>query len=196
MDTIVAKVRDLIVDNYKYNSEIQEYYGGAKIFPLQSANIDSTSLVVYKNGTVWADSNYSYDSDTSQVTVTGTLTAGDNLRFAYNAYEKYSDAELQGYIRAALYRLTAEKYKTFAVKPPSIIFPTPSEIEEDLIAIIASLLISGSIRSYRTPEFSITFEDGISVDKKITKLIQQYTKAYGYFDYIDLGETVEDDDEE
>lgn len=185
MVNIINKVRDLIEDNYKYSSEIQEYYGGAKIFTLQNANISETSLKVYKNGTLWADTNYSYDSDTGKVIVTGTLDTGDNLEFAYNTYEKYSDTELKGYIRSALYHITIEKYKTFAAKPSGIIFPTPSESEEDLIAIIASILIKGSIRSYKTPEFAVIFEEGTSADDKIKQSIRQFNKAYGHLTYID-----------
>jgi len=196
MDTIIAKVRDLIEDNYKYSPEIQEYYGGAKIFTLQSSNISETSLKVYKNGTLWADSNYSYDLDTGKVTVTGTLNTGDNLEFAYNTYEKYSDNEIRGYIRSALYHLTIEKYKTFCAKPGNIIFPTPSESEEDLIAIVASILIKGSIRSYRTPEFTIQFEEGVSSDEKIKQSIRQFNKAYGNIEYIDPTEDIVVEDDE
>lgn len=184
MDSIILKTRDLIEDNYKYISELQEYYGGAKIFTLQSANIEVSSLKVYKNGTLWAGTNYSYDTNSGKVTVTGTLTSADNLEFTYNSYEKYSDAEVKGYIRSALYHLTAEQYKTFTVSN-DMIFPTPSESEEALIAIIASILVKGSVRSYRTPEFAITFEDGLSADAKIKYTVRQFKKAYGYMTYID-----------
>ena len=194
MNSIVLKVRDLIEDNYKYEFEVQEYYGGSKIFTLQNANIDVTSLVTYKNGVLFASSNYTYDANTGQVTVTGTLVAADNLKFTYNSYEKYSDNEIRGYIRSALYHLTAEKYKTFVAKPDNTIFPTPNTSEEALIAIIASLLVAGSVRSYKTPEFAIQFEEGISTDKKIKQAVRQFNKAYGYLTYIDPREELTIDD--
>jgi hypothetical protein len=140
--------------------------------------------------------NYSYSAGI--VTVTGNLTAGDSLRFDYQAYSKYSDTELQGYIRSALYYLTAEKYKTFAIKPPTLIFPTPTEEEECLVAIIACILIKGSIRQYRTPEFTITFGENLSVEQKIKQSVSKFKKAFGYIDYVDLDEQaaeVEDDEE-
>ncbi len=132
--------------------------------------------------------NYSYLAGI--VTVTGNLTAGDSLRFDYNAYSKYSDTELQGYIRSALYYLVAEQYKTFVIRPPALIMPTPTEDEECLIAIIAGILIKGSIRSYRTPEFTITFGEGMSVEQKIKQLLNQFQKAFGNIEYTDLSKEI------
>jgi hypothetical protein len=142
--------------------------------------------------------NYSYSSTTGKVTVTGNLIAGqDSLTFTYNAYEKYSDAELQGYIRSSLYYLTAEKYGTFKILPPTSIFPTPSESEECLITIIASILMKGSIRQYKTPEITITFEENLSVTEKIKRLVQQFKKSYGVLEYVDpTDESAEEDDED
>jgi hypothetical protein len=264
MDTILTKLRDLLSDNYKFINEAQEYYGGAKIFPLQYANIDSTTLVTYKNGVVWlitpvagsgvawtrtgttititktghglitGDSvtitvssdatalplgaktvtkltdntftvvglnagaasgtctytiiaNYSYSSTTGKITITGTFTAGDVLTFEYNAYEKYSTSELRAYIRNSLYYLAIEKYKVYTARVDNLIFPTPTEEEEALIAIIAAILIKGNIRQYRTPEFTIIFDtDNMSIDKKIKETLFQFKKAFGVLDYIDL----------
>jgi len=197
MTTIIEKVRNIVEDNYKINSETQEYYGGAKIFPLEFGNIDANSLVVYKNGTIWASANYSYSSTTGKVTVTGTLTAGDNLTFEYNAYEKYSDNELRGYVRSAIYHLAVEKYKTFTAKSDNVVFPTPTESEECLIAFIAAILIKGNIRQYRTPEFTIVFDtDNMSIEKKIKATIKQYNKAFGKITYIDMGEQLAEPEDE
>lgn len=142
--------------------------------------------------------NYSYSSSTGKVTVTGNLTSGDSLEFTYNAYEKYSDTELQGYTRSALYYLTAEKYSTFKVSQSTTIFPTPSEEEECLIAIIAAILIKGAIRQYRTPEITITFGENLSVEEKIKRTIQQFKKTYGVITFVDPTDEaaeLEDDDE-
>ena len=273
MTNLLIKVRDILGDNYQSITETQDYIS-SMIFSLQYANVDSTSLKIYKNGVLWSltpvagagvawartltavtitktahglitgDSvtisvtsdaaalplgtyvvtkltvdtfrvtglnaggtpgtctytivaNYSYSAGI--VTVTGNLAAGvDSLRFDYNAYTKYSDTELQGYIRSACYYLTAEKYKTFAIKPPTLIFPTPTEDEEALLAIIACILIKGSIRQYRTPEFTITFGENLSVEQKIKQAVAKFKKSFGYIDYVDLDEQAaetEDDEE-
>jgi hypothetical protein len=141
--------------------------------------------------------NYSYSSTTGKLTVTGTLTAGDSLEVSYSYYAKYSDNELTGYIKSAISYLSVEKYGTFAIKNDNIIFPTPDESEENLIAVIATILIRGDVIAYRTPELTITFERGDSKEKKIKKFIRQFQKALGVLDYINLGEKIvytEDED--
>jgi hypothetical protein len=189
VNNIISKLRDLIDDGYKFVNESQEYFGSSKIFTLQYANIDATTLIVKKNGTIWAGTNYSYSSSTGKVTVTGTLTSGDVLTFEYNAYEKYSDSELRAYIRNAIYHLAIEKYKVFTAKSDNIIFPTPSESEECLLSIVAAILIKGNIRQYRTPEFTIVFDtDNMSVEKKIKATLQQFKKTFGQIAYIGTDE--------
>jgi len=142
--------------------------------------------------------NYSYSSTTGAITITGTVIAGDVFTFIYNAYEKYSDAELQGYVRSALYYLTSEKYKIFIIRPPTYIFPTPTEEEECLVAVVAAILIKGSISYYQTPEFRINFAENIPVSKRIKTAVAEFKKSFGVLDYIDLtdepAEVEEDED--
>lgn len=194
MDRIIEKIRSLIEDilitngkdSFDYNFILQ-----SKIFTLSESNLVSSSLKVYKNGILWTNNNYSFNPDNCKLTIIGTLQVGDNLESTFNYYEKYSDNELKGYIRAALAYISAEKYKTFVTKPVDLIFPTPTEDEEYLIALIASILIKGDVRSYRTPEFTVTFNDNDSKEKRIKKLVRQYKSIYGYTSYIDLASNVE-----
>jgi hypothetical protein len=197
MTNIIIKLRDAIEDNYKYTTVSFEYIT-SKVFTLSESNIDSTSLACYKNGTLWAAANYTYASTTGKVTVTGTLTAGDVLEFVYNAYAKYSDTELRGYIRSALGYLAIERYKTFVSRSDNTIYPTPTENEEYLISFIASVLIKGAISSYRTPEITINFNDKMPKEDKIRQAIRQFSKTYGILDYVELDEEElheEDDDD-
>jgi len=199
MDDVILAVRDLIGDNlittgrdvYTYESIVS-----SKIFTLTEVNITASTIVVKKNGSVWAASNYSFNAGTCELTVTGTLTAGDSLLVTYSFYQKYSDTELQGQIRSAISYLVVEKYGCFAVKPPDIIFPTPTQSEVYLIAVVASILIKGDVVGYRTPELTISFERGDSKEKKIKKFVRQYKKAYGYLTYIDPSETIVNEDDE
>ena len=187
MTNIIIKLRDATEDNYKYTTDSFEYIT-SKVFTLTESNIDATSLVCYKNGTLWAATNYAYASTTGKVTVSAALTAGDVLEFVYNAYTKYSDTELRGYIRAALGDLAIEKYKTFVSKSDNTIYPTPTEDEEYLIAFVASIRIKGSISSYKTPEITINFNDKQSNSEKIRQAVRQFAKTYGVLDYVELDE--------
>jgi hypothetical protein len=199
MDDVILAVRDLIGDNLITTGRdvfIFESITSSKIFTLTESNVSASTILVYKNGTLWAGTNYSYSTVTGKLTVTGTLTAGDSLEVDYSFYQKYSDTELGGFIRAAISYLVVEKYKCFAVKPPDIIFPTPTQSEIYLIAIVAAILIKGDVVSYRTPEFTITFGRGESIESKIKKFVRQYQKSYGVLIYIGLGEKIPDPDDE
>lgn len=188
MITIIEKVRNLIADNEVTNGvDVFTYESStsSKVFTLTESNISAASIVVYKNGVVWASSNYSYNLNTGKLTVTGTLTAGDSLEVNYTYYTKYSDSEITGYIKAALTYLCVERYETFTVESGDVLDPEPTEAQEHLIALVASILIKGSIKSYRTPEISITFNDNDSLELKIRKAIRQFDKAFGVMEYID-----------
>ena len=102
---------------------------------------------------------------------------------------------MQGHIKAALSYLSVEKYKTFAAKSDNIIFPTPDEGEENLIALVACILIKGDVVGYRTPELTISFERSDSKEKKIKKLVRQCKKCYGILKYIGMDEKIVDIDE-
>ena len=102
---------------------------------------------------------------------------------------------MQGHIKGAISYLSVERYKTFVVKSDNVIFPTPDEGEENLIAMIACILIKGDVVGYRTPELTISFERGDSKEKKIKKLVRQGKKCYGVLKYIDMDEKIVDTDE-
>ena len=271
MTGIINKLRDLVEDNYVYTTDSFEYITST-VFSLSEPNVDTTTLVCYNNGELWATTgvagsavawarsgtvvtitktahalisgdavvvtvtsasaalplgtytvtkltadtfsvvglnagatsgtctytvtaNWSYSTTTGKVTVTGALVVADNLQFCYNAYEKYSDTELKGYIRGAMVRISVEHYKDFVDRCGSI-FPTPSENEENLMAFVAAVLIKGSINQYRTPDLTIIFANEDAPDKKIKSAIRQFTKSLGYLDYIDPGDEQAMDDED
>lgn len=199
MQTIIEKCRNLIEDNLvPIGRDVFQYESTAssKIFTLTEANISAATIVVLKNGVVWASANYSYSSTTGKLTVTGSLIAGDSLEIDYSYYSKYSDTELRGFIKSAITYLSVDKYGTFAIKSDNIIFPTPTEEEENIIALIASILIKADVVSYRTPELSISFERGDSKEKKISKIIRQFKKTYGCLKYVRFDEKIVDVSEE
>lgn len=185
MTSIINKVRNLINDNYKACLDIFEYTSSA-VFTLTESNVGESSIEVYKNGTLIDGSGeWSFDSDYAKLTIAVTLVVGDIIEVHYNAYRKYSDAEINGYINAALVRLSVAQYEDFESED-DVINPTPSSAEENLIALIASILIQGSISSYRTPEITVTFREDESIDDKIYKSIKAFKKSLGNFDYIAL----------
>jgi len=193
MDTIIEKIRNLIEDILiTTGRDVFQYESitSSKIFTLTESNISVSTIIVYKNGIVWAGTNYSYSTTTGKLTVTGTLVVGDSLEIIYSYYAKYSDNELRGWIRATLSYISVEKYRTFVAKSDNIIFPTPSEPESNLIAVIAAILIKGDIRQYRTPEITINFEPSESKEKKIRRAVRQFKTSYGILDYVQMDKKI------
>jgi hypothetical protein len=184
MDKIREKIRNIVLDNYKSHTDTFEYIV-SKIFTLSFSNVDSSSISATKNGVAYSSANYSYNSVTGTITITASLTSGDILIFIYNSFQKYSNEELNSYIKNAIYHISINKYKTFTDKTDNIIFPTPTEDEENLIAIIASIIINGDVGSYRTNEVSITFNTKDSKETRIKKTIRNFKKTSGTFFYID-----------
>jgi hypothetical protein len=199
MTEIILKIRDLVGDGLITNGNDTFEYISSKVFTLTSPNADVDTIKVYKNGTLVASSNYTYDSNTAMLSYTGTIVVGNIIQITYSYYTKYSDNELASYLRNALYYLGVVQYKTFTIESGDLLSPTPSVNEESLIAIVASILMKGNIRSYRTPEISITFGDesggSLSIDQKIRQLVSQFQKAYGVLEYIDPKENLFEDED-
>jgi high-affinity Fe2+/Pb2+ permease len=194
MEKILSKLRDLIGDNLKEGYDIYEYYT-SNIFVLSEPNVQSDSIKVYVNGLEHNGSgDWVFTATNNKLEVEG-LVVGNVVEVNYSAYLKYSDEELNGYIRAALVYISVEKYKDFADKC-GFLFPTPTEQEENLIALVACILIKQSIKSYKTPEITITFEDTMSKEQKIHKLIRKSRQFMGTLVYVDLSKFVYDEDED
>jgi len=201
MTTIIAKVRNIINDGLETaGRQIFEFLSisSSKIFTLKESTAITASIKVYKNGVLWSDDNYTYDADTCQLTVaevTGEeLEVGDTLLVTFSYYKKYSDTIITRYINSALIYLSVAQYKTFTATTGDVLDPEPTVAEENLIALVASTLMEGNIRSYRTPEMTVVFGDTDSKDKKINQIIRKFNKSYGVLEYIET--TYKGQDEE
>lgn len=189
---LIAKLRNLLNDNLKPRNYSRIFYT-SKVFLLEDSNIVEP-VVIERNGKEWDSENYEYNPLTNKVTineVTGEdeLVSGENLVFSYNCYEKYSNSELESHIKNAFYYLSVFDYETFTLETGDIISPEPTEKQENLIAIVAKILIVGDVKSYRTPEFTKIFANNLSVEDKIKQLINDFEKSFGNITYIDLSES-------
>jgi len=193
MTSIITKLRYLLRDlldttgrqTYDYLSTSY-----SKVITLNTDKAIASSIKVYKNGIEWSSDNWTYDVDTAQLTIEEEsgeeLEVGDVLLITFSYYQKYSDTILEAYIRSALYYISIEQYKTFEVESGGTLDPTPSEQEENLIAIIAAALVGGNVAQYRTPELSIVFNSREPVETRIRNFIRKVNKSYGVLEYIDL----------
>lgn len=193
MESIIEKLRNIIQDNLKDDGYYCETYYTDNVFTLPDANVSPSTLKVYVNGELKDSTNYSFDAVRSKITYTGDLTEGDVLSATYSYYEKYSDSELKSYIKSAVSKISVEKYKTFKVGDSDTFFPTPTEEEKNLIAVVASILIGDSISYYRTPEFTVRFNETQSKDEKIKMIIRNFIRTFGIMKYVDLKSETNDD---
>jgi hypothetical protein len=183
MTNIRAKIRNLLGDNSASGSDIFTY-GTSAVFSLSEANILSV-VDVYRND-VASGVTHSYNSTTKKVTVTSSLTAGDTVQVDYTYYPNYSNNELTAYAQAALIHLSINNYFNFTYDSTNDqIYPIPEEKEENLIALVAGLLIDPGNRTIRLPDVTIGVPNDLPTDQKISRAIAMYKKdSHGYFDVI------------
>lgn len=191
MEATIPLVRDCINDQLsKCSPDVYEYLS-SKVFTLSEPNLSASTLKVYKNGVLWAGTNYTFNADTNKVTVTGTLEVEDVLEFRYSAYKQYSDTELQGFIKSALYYMSIYKFLVdFDVNDDDEIIVVDSSPEEyptlvsrRIIAIVTSILITGGISSYRTPDITINFTEKETKEEKVRKVVESFRERYGVLGY-------------
>ena len=92
-----TKIRSLVDDLEKSDFEVFEYIT-SKIFTLSEENIVNINKVL-KNGLELGSADYSYDSTTNKIEITASLSQLDKIEVDYT-YNKYSDTEIDGYIRS------------------------------------------------------------------------------------------------
>ena len=173
-----TKVRALSEDLSKKQTETFTYSSGDKVFVLQEDNPDSITSVT-KNGVALGSGDYSFDTDTNELTITATLASGDVIVVKY-VYYKYSSSEIDEYIRASLTWISIYSHcDTDFEFELGDIFPTPSSTEEDLISIISSILIRPNYSEYKLPNLTVKYPRTMDKETKIQKIIERF--------YIGLG---------
>lgn len=175
MDSIVTKIRHLINDNSQSTSDIFTY-GSSLVFTLSESNVNEV-ITVYRNDII--NIYYTYNSTTKKVTYTGSLTSGDTVQIDYTYYPNYSDTEIQSYIHSALVHLSNHNYEDFTVESGNNIYPTLTPEEENLVALIASILIEPDNKTIRLSDITIGLPfslSNVSTYDKIAKVISSFKK--------------------
>lgn len=185
IQNLIKKIRALVHDDLKNDEDYFTYNGQDSVFNLSEASIDPNSVKVFLNGTLLNSSDYIFDSEICKISISKEMKEGDIINVRYQCYKNYTDEEIKQYIQSAIVRLSAEKYTTFIFKDDEI-YPTPVESDENLIALIASILMEGNLSSYKTSELSLIFAKDEDNEARIKRAIRQFKKTYGVIDYINL----------
>lgn len=196
--SIIENIRGLIFDNKNIDGRDAHVYDTSRKFYISKSYIDSTTIVVYLNGTSLSTDDWSYSSTTNQVTITPitsgvVLVKNDVIVITYSYYEKYSDTELVGYIKAALTYFVKFRYpKSFFMDSSNNILTRngiqPTDNEADLISIVSAIHIDPKNVNIKMPDFTISAEESLSKTDQIQMAINNFSKSYGIVEFLHDGE--------
>lgn len=185
LSDIREKIQALIEDKLKRDFETFTYQSGDKKFILAESNI-VTIVKVTKNGVALGSGQYAYDSSTNELEITATLVANDIIIVSYT-YRKYSNTELDEYIRASLVWISYFAYdETDYELESENVYPTPSNRDTDLIALVSSILIRPDYTRYSLPNLTVVYNNKLTKDQKIQKLISRFRMGLGVNDVLNL----------
>jgi len=179
VDIIRIKIRSLCEDLQKSGFEIFTKTS-SNIFTISQTNITLSKVLL--NGTETED--YTFDETTNKIEITASaFVEGDIIEVDFTYY-KYSDTELNGFIRASLVWISVYGYidKDFELEEESgedWISPTPTNQESDLIALISSILIKPDWNVYKLPNVTVQYPRNMTKEERIEKLISKFQCGLG-----------------
>ena len=171
---IIAFLRAILGDEIRNGVDVEQY-NTSNVFSLSEPNTQTVESVSVND--VTSGVTYTYDSDLQKVTVTSSLLTDDIVELNYTYYSNYSDTELIGYIKHALGYISVNQYADWQIKDDDNIYPTPSLAEQNLIAMVAGVIIDPQNQSIRTPDFSVTVKNPMSTADMISKIIAIFKKS-------------------
>ena len=183
---MVTKIRQKIralVSDFSLSGAETFTYATSSIFTIAQDNITISEVTV--NGDT-SGITYTFSSTTNKVTISSTLSSNDVIEVDYT-YNKYSNSELDEYIRAALVWISIFSPYTddFEIESGNIIVPTPDNRMCDLVSIIASILINPDYNQYKLPTMNVIYGGRIPKEDKIEKLLAKYNFGLGVAELIE-----------
>lgn len=209
VSSLTTIIRGLIKDRIQTDGDDVFEYSTDNKFTLSEPFIDESSFIVYQNGDVISSNDYSYNSDTNQLTITFitsgmSLTSGDIIRVTYNYYKKYSDTEIRGFLESSLSYFVQHRYKKVFEIEEGVqsggsnvvavngIDPTISELY--FIGLIASILIDPqNITVDIDGNFKLESNRDASDQEQISKAFAQFKRFVGTVDFEILETDIEND---
>jgi len=171
---VTDKVRNLVNDNLKSETDVFVYTGASTLFTLSEGNVDSIAEVLVND----TESGVTYTSSTNLVKldITSNLEIDDVIEVTYNCYSNYSDSEILAYILSAFVYISTANFKSFSIQNNNI-YPAPTIPESNLIALMASVLIDPQNVSYRMPDVGVTMPKDLNTYDKISKILSAFKRA-------------------
>ena len=182
--TLRSKIRAVVADIITTEPETFTYTNSAT-FILAEEHIQNI-VKVTKNGVELSTGEYSFDSSTNKLTITASLSGISNIEVIYTYY-KYSNTEIDEYVRASLVWLSIfdVSENDYEVEDDDI-YPEPDGRTMDLIALVASILAKPDWTEYRLPNLTVKYTGRISKEDRIEKLINRFTLGLGVTDVLEF----------
>lgn len=174
---ITTKIRSLIEDLGDKTTEAFEYTS-SKIFTLLEDKKITITKVLKNDLPLGSGETYTFDDDTSEITITADLVSTDIISVQYTYY-KYSDSEIKEYIRASLVWLSIFNCCSgdYELETDDIV-PTPDNKTLDLISIISSILINPDWVSKRIDRVSkVDYPRTMTKNKQIEYWISKFNRG-------------------
>jgi hypothetical protein len=188
--SLITLVRILIDDNLQTDGKTYHEYDSDTSFQLAHSLVSSSTIKVYKNGTLLTlTTDYTYNSTTNKITIIASLTKGDDIIITYSYYNTYSDTEIQNFIKASLLELSKRRYSKLLYMNSSNNIVTsngtnPTDAEGNLIASITAVLIDPQNQKIRTPDYSLDAPEKLSRKDQIDDMFSKFTKCYGVVKFL------------
>jgi len=179
IDDLKLKIRALIEDFGQDCPEVFTYDGSTTIFPLCAGNVQSIKSVCV-NGTELGSGDYDFNASKGTIEILVPLNNNDVIQVIYCA-QSFTDSELDEYIRSALVWLSIYSYcsdEDFELEDDTI-FPTPTNKEIDLIALVSSILIKPDYIKYELPNLKISYPFKMPKEERIEALISKFRRGLG-----------------
>ena len=193
--SIILNIRGLIKDTLKADGRNIFEYDADNKFKLGREFVSSSTINVYKNGSLVDTQDWAFDSDTNYVTITfissgQSLTKGDTILITFSYYAKYSDSEITLYIKSNLLRFVEYRYnKTFYMSSSDTIVTSngvnPTLEEGNIIGLITAIDIDPQNVNIRLPDFTISAEQNLSKEEQIQNVMTRFMRSFGTIDFIE-----------
>ena len=188
VSTILRLVRSLLKDRLNSTGRDSYIFLGSGLFTLSEDYPSSSTIKVYKNGTLLT-TGYSYNASTNILTISAILATNDIILICYSYYDKYSDSEITDYIESSFLYFNQFGYrKTFKLDDARTevltidgINPTAKECYQ--IAVISAICIDPQNIEIRTKDFTVTAMEKESKSELIARALNQFATWYGDFSF-------------
>ena len=189
--SVTSIIRGLIQDSLRTDGRIAFTYKTDLVFTLPDPYLSSATIEVFQNGAeLTLTTDYTYNADNNQITITADLTANDSVVITYSYYKKYSDNEIAGYLASSFVYFSQYKYKKiFEIDGEEIVAINdyiPDIKELYFIAIIASILIDPQNIKISIPDLSIDAKRDKSDQDQIKEAFNNFQSFIGTISYEEI----------